>query len=110
MSEPANEVSYFHNLAPNAVRRVRFVKQRSKIVEFVVQLECLIQNEWRIIIRYDTVHGFAHRDTLRPDGSAEKTALPFTSYNETLTFAQLDIKANWQTYLERYERWLQNER
>ncbi len=106
MSKPINEVSYAHNIAPNAVRRVRFVKQHDEIIEFVVQLECLIQSNWRVIIRYDTVHDFAHRDTLRPDGSEEKIVLPSVSYNEALTFALMDVKMNWQLYRDQYERWL----
>lgn len=106
MSSPPKEVAYAHNLTPDAVRRVRFIKQRGRIIEFAVQIECLIQGEWHAVIRYDTAHGFAHRDVLRPDGTEEKMALPFSSFNEALTFALLDLKTNWQAYRERYERWL----
>lgn len=106
MSSPLKEVSYESVVAPGAVSRVYFIKQRGKIIEFTVQLECFIQDQWRPVIRYDTAHGFAHCDVLHPDRTEDKTALPFATYNEALTFALLDLKANWQMYCERYERWL----
>lgn len=100
------EVVFVHSLAPGSIARVRFTKERGRIVEFVVQLECLIGEEWRPVVRYDTAHGFAHQDILHPNGTTEKRALPVTDFNRALTFAQLDVKTNWQRYKERYARWL----
>ena len=104
-----NQVSFLHNLAPDAISRVSFIKARGRISEFVAQLECLIDDEWHVIVRYDTAHGFAHRDILLPDGTQEKTELSVSDFNEALTFAQLDLKTNWRTYRARYERWLRND-
>lgn len=87
---------------------MRFVKERGRVIEFVVQLECVIDDEWHAILRYDTAHGFAHRDVLYPDGTAEKTSLSFSDYNEALSFAQLDLRTNWRMYRDRYERWLKS--
>lgn len=42
--------------------RVRFLVERDRVTEFVVQLECFIEGKWIPIVRYDTAHGFAHRD------------------------------------------------
>ena len=42
-----------------------------------------------------------------PDGTTEKTALAFSDYNQALTFAHEDIKANWQVYRDRYKRWFE---
>jgi len=100
------EIHYETFLTPEVIIRVSFLKHRGRILRFTVQLECFIQSEWHPIVRYDTAHGFAHRDILHPDGTEEKTPLPFSDYNEALTFAQLDIKLNWQKYRRRYERWL----
>ncbi|MBS1251185.1 MAG: hypothetical protein MAG451_00215 [Anaerolineales bacterium] len=100
-------VSFEHNLAPSSMMRVRFEKERGQITSFMVQLECLFGDERHPVVRYDTAHDFAHLDVMRPDGTAEKTALPISSYNEALTFAYEDIKANWQTYRERYQRWME---
>lgn len=56
------------------------------------------------MIRHDVSHGFAHRHVLHPGGSSTKTALFFKDYNEALTFAETDIKSNWELYRERYLR------
>ncbi|KKK53372.1 hypothetical protein LCGC14_3095440, partial [marine sediment metagenome] len=39
--------------------RVSAQKQRGEILEFTVQYEALIRDEWRPVVRYDTTHGFA---------------------------------------------------
>lgn len=86
--------------------RVRINKERGHILSFVIQLECLLESKWHPIVRYDTAHGFAHRDTLKPGGTEEKQAITAADFNEALTYAQQDIKAHWRDYLERYKRWL----
>ena len=99
-------VTFEHSLGPGSRARVRFVKERGRILGFAVQLECLFGDQWQPVVCYDTAHDFAHRDVIRPDGTAEKTALSFSDYNQALTFAHEDIKANWQVYRDRYQRWL----
>jgi hypothetical protein len=89
--------------------RVRFVRERGLIVSFVVQLECLIGERWYPVICYDTAHGFAHCDILRPDGTQDKYPLDVRDLNEALTYAQDDIKANYNRYCARFREWL-NER
>jgi len=74
------------------------------VVEFLVQMELLINDEWHPVIRYDVTHGLAHRDVLHPDSSTTKTPLFVKDYNEALTFAEADIKSNWELYRERYLR------
>lgn len=86
--------------------RVRFTKERGRITQFLVQLECVVDDEWYIIMRYDTAHDFAHCDVLHPDGTEEKTALATLDYNEAFTFAQFDLRSNWKKYRDRYERWM----
>lgn len=44
--------------------------------------------------RYDTAHGFAHRDLLNKHGMVEKTPLFNQYYNDALTFAERDLKTN----------------
>ncbi len=99
-------VSFEHNLAPGVSARVRFIKERGRILSFVVQVECLIEGTWHPIVRYDTAHGFAHRDVLKPDGAQEKQPIPAGDFNAALTYAQRDIQAHWQFYVERYKGWL----
>ena len=99
-------VSFEHNLSSGVLIRVRIAKEKGRILSFVTQLECLVEGKWCPIVRYDTAHGFAHRDILRPTGVQEKQRIPTTDLNEALTYAQRDIKEHWRDYLERYVRWL----
>ena len=75
-----------------------------RVVDFVVQLEIRVDDHWVPVIRYDTVHGFAHRDILHPDGSVTKTPLFVGNYGEALTYAEGDLKSNWDLYRERFLR------
>jgi len=86
--------------------RVRFDVERGRVLGFLVQLECLIEDEWHPVVRYDTAHGFAHRDVMHPASDTEKTEMAVGDYNEALTFAINDLSENWETYRRRYERWL----
>ncbi len=61
-----------------------------------------IKNKWYPVVRYDTVHGFAHKDILSDKGDVEKEILPFDDFSLALTFAEKDLKDNWQKYKERY--------
>jgi hypothetical protein len=67
--------------------RVRFNLDQGQVIEFVVQFECLFESGWKAVIRYDTAHGFAHRDRLHPYDEAMKTRLEVQDYNEALTNA-----------------------
>lgn len=75
---------------------------RQHVLEFMIQLEVYIKGEWRPIIRYDTAHGFAHRDTFHGDGKTEKVPLSAGDYSSTLIFAEMDLRSNWEMYCERY--------
>ena len=82
--------------------RVRFKKDRGKILEFVVQYETWVRGGWQVIVRYDTAHGKAHTDVYRPNGTREKRLLHFPNFNGAFSYAEEDIKANWEHYRQRY--------
>jgi hypothetical protein len=84
--------------------RVHAVKTAGRIVEFVVQYEALVAGSWHAVVRYDTAHGFVHRDELLPDGRRLKMPLPFANRNLAFTFASLDLKARWREYRARFEK------
>lgn len=81
-----------------------------KIVEFLVlwSLEDMVQYEirmgsdWVPVARYDTAHGFAHRDLLSAKGESVKTPIGIRDMRLALTFASSDLKANWRWYRQRY--------
>jgi hypothetical protein len=75
---------------------------KQQIIRFMVQLEVYVRGEWKPIVRYDTAHGFAHRDTCHGDGKIEKVPLSIGDYSCTLTFAESDLRSNWKMYRERF--------
>ena len=103
------ETAFDVTLDHGVMVRMRFSRQRGRIVAFVVQLQCMINEQWYPVIRYDTAHNFAHCDILHPDGSQEKRPLAASDFNEALTYAQQDIKANFRHYCGRFKEQL-NER
>jgi hypothetical protein len=60
-----NPQEYEVELLYESVRyRVRYETHKGQVIGFVVQLEFKTTLGWRPVVRYDTAHGFAHRDSL----------------------------------------------
>jgi hypothetical protein len=98
------ETEFVIQLGPADRIREHHVRSGRKVLSFSVQLETLWQSKWLPVVRYDTAHGFAHRDLYGTQGRAIKTPLFILNYNQALTFAESDLKANWQIYRERFIR------
>jgi len=100
------ELSFLFTLSEKKKDRIRVTAQKEKgrILKFVVQYEALIRGKWCSLVRYDTSHGFAHKDLIHPDGTEEKQPLHFQSFNAALTFAIQDIKISWGWYRAAYEK------
>ncbi len=97
-------VEYVTPSGSDGRRRTRHVRIDSNIIEFVVQYEVEFKNKWYPVVRYDTAHGFAHKDTLFYKGVVKKETLPFNDLNLALTYAEKDLKDNWQKYKENFLR------
>ena len=82
------------------VMRVSFEKNGATIVGFTVQYEMIFDGHLRPIVRYDTAHGFAHRDHLPEDRSTHHwdRMTEHATYRESLTEAMNDIRSNWERY------------
>lgn len=78
------------------------MRLQGKVTEFVVQYEIFVKGKWHAVARYDTSHGYAHRDVMHADGRKEKTELPSKDLNICLTYAENDLRANWMLYRERF--------
>jgi hypothetical protein len=78
------------------------ISKGKNIVEFRIQLEILIKDEWFAVVRYDTAHGKAHRDILHPKGRETKDWFEGYTVEEVLTIGQKDILENWLAYRERF--------
>ena len=97
MVEPS-KVEYVVRLGAKTRYRHAHVRVGSRITTFRVQLEARDGGEWWPVVRYDTAHGFAHRDLMNKQGLVQKTPLFNMDYNDALTFAENDLKANWAHY------------
>jgi hypothetical protein len=95
-------VEYVLRVGPSDRYRHLHIKERGRIVFFRVQYETKIRDRWFPIVRYDTTHGYAHRDLLNIRGDVEKTPLFNQDYNDALTFAENDLKSNWFYYKKRF--------
>jgi hypothetical protein len=74
------------------------------VTAFTVQLECWLDDEWRPVMRYDTAHDQAHRDTLDWFGRVVgKLWLPAElDYNSALSEAIRDLSEHARTHREEF--------
>jgi hypothetical protein len=99
------EVEYSIRLSRRDRYRHKHIRERGRVTYFSIQLETMIEGKWYPIVRYDTPHGFAHRDLLNRKGETiTKTPIFVYDYNDALTFAESDLRANWIMYKERFVR------
>jgi len=96
------KVEYAIRIGPTDRYRHFHIQERGKIIFFRVQYETKIGNRWAPVVRYDTAHGFAHRDIIDQKGTVRKTPLFNQDYNGALTFAESDLKLNWEFYKKRF--------
>lgn len=96
------EVEYLIRLGETDRYRHKHIRASGKIVYFRVQFETMVEDKWYTVVRYDTSHGFAHRDLINRKGDVIKTPIFIHDYNDALTFGESDLKANWEIYKERF--------
>ena len=96
------KIEYVVRVGPSDRYRHLHIQVRGKIVFFRVQYETKIGENWYPVARYDTSHGFAHRDIMTSKGSVVKTPLFTLDCNDALTFAESDLKLNWEHYKKKY--------
>ena len=68
----------------------------------MVQLELKIEDKWYPVVRYDTAHNLSHQDIYRRDGGIDKIPLGISDYNIAMTFAEEELKKNWEIYVEHF--------
>ncbi|MEA3223491.1 MAG: hypothetical protein U9P49_10075 [Thermodesulfobacteriota bacterium] len=88
---------YVIPLGENARKRHYHETDKGKVIGFAVQLEVLVNDQWKVVIRYDSAHEFAHIDRYYLDGKKVKKELQL-KLGEALTLADEDIKENWKIY------------
>lgn len=90
-------IEYVIPFGENARKRHYHETDKGKVIGFTVQLEVLVEEQWQVVIRYDSAHGFAHIDRYDIDGRKIKTELDL-KLGEALVLADEDIKENWKIY------------
>jgi len=103
------ETKFIVMLTPGDRYRHKHIRFRGKVFSFVVQYETKLEGNWLPVVRYDTEHGFAHRDLFDRNGTKKKTPMFTEDYNEALTFAEYDIKSNWKIYKQAFLGGAENE-
>ena len=88
---------YVIPLGENARKRHYHETDKGEVIGFAVQLEVLVDDRWKVAIRYDSAHGFAHIDRYYIDGGKIKKELHL-KLSDALTLADEDIKENWKIY------------
>jgi len=72
-------------------------------VKFAVVLLAFLGGRWVDVTRYDTAHGYAHRDVQGlNEGLRGKLRLANVSFNQAFEYAIGDLKKNAEIYLADY--------
>ena len=81
-------------------RRVRIWKEPGQVTRFVIQYETTLAGKRVAVVRYDTAHGFAHRDRFDRHGHEfDKTAIGLgLSLDAALAIAEQDLRQHWRRY------------
>ena len=96
-----HEKQYLILLDINARKRHYHVTDNGKIIKFVVQLEVKTKGFWKVVLRYDTFHGYAHKDCYDIEGNCKKINLSI-AFEDSMTIADEDIDENWEFYREKF--------
>jgi len=96
------EIQFVVMLTPEDRYRHKHLRLRVNVLSFVVQYETKLKGKWLPVVRYDSEHGFAHRDLFDKKGNKKKTPMFTNDYNEALTYAEYDIKSNWEFYKQSF--------
>lgn len=97
-------IRYFIRLQTQKDRiRVDFETEFGQVTALrVVQYEIFREGNWQPVARYDTAHGYFHRDVYTSRG-AVKYRIFIQDLGQALTYAIQDLRVNWEMYKRRYE-------
>ncbi|MBS1259686.1 MAG: hypothetical protein MAG551_02761 [Candidatus Scalindua arabica] len=96
-----SEKTYTRDLGEGVRKRHYHRTEKGKVIDFVVQLEVILEGKWKPVIRYDCSHNFAHIDRYNIRGEKVKEDI-YLTYEDSLTLADEDININWEYYKEKF--------
>jgi len=94
-------VEYLHRLTLEDKVRVRFAKNRGRILKFVVQYYTKIKKRWLTVMRIDNCHSYPHKHTYHLR-KKEFVLVLSQDNNIALTEAQNFIKNNFKKIKENF--------
>jgi hypothetical protein len=96
----ATRISYLIDLTGiDTIRVIIFVERPRSVVAFTVQYETIIDGTIYPVVRYDSAHGYPHRDTLDSEARViDKFWLAGWAIVDALDHAVKDVKTNYRTY------------
>lgn len=93
-----------HWLSDQCYMLVDRITNDGRVVSFRVILLAIIGDELHCITRYDTAHGYAHRDILAFGGEKiMKQPMPYADFDVAFRAAVTDIQLNYERYLKDFE-------
>jgi hypothetical protein len=80
-----------------------FTDKRGKVVDYTVLYLATIEDRILPVVRYDSAHGYPHRDTLDWDGHVvDKHWTPLQPLPIALNQAIEEVKTHWHEYFEAF--------
>ena len=71
--------------------RVKLGTTSGRVTEVLIQLEIRLEGAWHPVVRYDTAHGFPHRDRLDRAGTLTKSAIDLPDLAAFMAFSEQDL-------------------
>lgn len=81
--------------------RTRIWTAGGRVTRFMVQYETMLDGKPAPVARFDTAHGYVHRDLLDREGNPRAPKLPLDpdlSLDDALQFAVQDLRQHWRDY------------
>lgn len=82
--------------------------EKGQIVDFGLNLNGFVNEEWVDLVRYDNAHGPNHRHICYPDEEDQIADFRAAAIHTFVAQAQADLLASAELYLDEYERRLWN--
>ena len=84
---------------------MRLQIERGQVQRYTVQYETLVEEKFHPVVRYDSAHGYPHRDLLDWNGDiVDKSWLAPVDYGTAATEAIVAIDQDWRQLREEFLR------
>lgn len=102
------EIGFDENGNPVTKLRIRLFIKRGKLHNYTVQLEHLLEEDWKQVVRFNCFHGFVHKDIYNITGEqTDKIDLgEFDDLRDAVSLAIKDINDNHEYYIRKFKKGL----